>query len=168
MDDKEVFLGLGGNVGDVASNFCKALDFLAATPQIKNIQLSRVYRTSPVSDIPQMPYLNAVCRLTTSFTAYELLKHLQAIQMQMGQTPKSKNAPRMIDLDILFFGNEAHSSPDLEIPHPRWKERLFVLTPLLDLIQMVKIPGEEGPIDLNEIVKNFHNKHNELILLHKG
>lgn len=166
---KEVFVGLGGNVGDVYTTFLKALEYLSAIPAIQDIKMSNVYQTTPVSDIPQALFLNSICGFSTSLTAMELLRLLQSIQIRLGQMPKPKNAPRIIDLDILFFGDEIHHSPELEIPHPKWSERLFVLVPLLDLIKSVKVPGpdrrQDKLIDLKEMIQNFQNNHEESIIL---
>jgi 2-amino-4-hydroxy-6-hydroxymethyldihydropteridine diphosphokinase len=135
---KKVFLGLGGNLGDSQ----KILD--QAVQEIKKIcsdvVCSQYYVTAPVSPEPQPDYLNAVCKLNTNMSALELLKKLQNIEKKLGKIPKPKTAPRKIDIDILLFGTEKHNTTELEVPHPRWHERLFVLEPLLDLIEEVTLP----------------------------
>lgn len=146
-----VYLGLGGNIGDTSSIFNHTLSLISDLPGVKNLEASSFYKTAPVSDIPQPDYLNAVCRFKTRLNARQLLGLLQTIEKSQGKFPKPKNVPRIIDIDILFFGTESHASPDLEIPHPRWSERLFVVVPLLDLTSSIAIPGNgccEQMIDL--------------------
>lgn len=162
--EKSVYMGLGGNVGSVYQSFQQALNFLQEMPEIKEIELSKIYQTTPVSDIPQPPYLNAVCRFQTTFDPFVLLRKSQEIQKKLGQNPKPQNARRIIDLDILFYGDEKYETPELQIPHPRWQERLFVLIPLSDLTEQLTFL-DRGPVDIKELIKNFHNKHQETVLL---
>lgn len=171
MQYREVFVALGGNIGDTESIFQKALDAIADIPAVKDLSVSRYYRTTPVSPIPQNFYLNAVCRFETALSAHDLLQRLQYVEVKLGKQPKPKEAARVIDLDILFFGNENHVSPDLEIPHPKWNERLFVLQPLADLTDQVVIPGKafgtSNVVNLAQCLKNFKNPYNEIISLHQ-
>lgn len=146
----ECYLGLGGNVGDTLALFSKALDAIAASEHVQLLETSRFFRTTPVSDIPQDPYLNAACRLKTDLSPFELLEFLQKIEKKLDKIPKAKNAPRPIDLDILFYGNVQLDHPLLQLPHPRWKERLFVLAPLADLIPTVDL-------------QKFNNPHEECV-----
>lgn len=141
---ESVYLGLGGNIGDRMSLLRQALALIAAIPEVQNLEVSSFYETEPVSDIPQSNYLNAVCRLTTRLKAHQLLASLQEIERVLGKVPKPKNVPRVIDIDILFFGREGHKTHDLEIPHPRWRERLFVIVPLLDLTKTIVVPSFEN------------------------
>jgi 2-amino-4-hydroxy-6-hydroxymethyldihydropteridine diphosphokinase len=164
MGYQDVFIGMGGNLGDVFASFQQVLTIFSSDPRIRNVQMSKIYQTSPVSDIPQPLYLNAVCRFQTTFSPLELLGFLQEIQVAMGQAPKPKNAPRIIDLDILFFGEAEYRTPELQIPHPKWQERLFVLIPLADLTQTLKIPYEKNEIDLQEIIQSFENRHQEVMV----
>lgn len=163
----EVFIGLGGNMGDVCATLQHALRLIARLEQVWLTGVSRFYLTTPVSDIPQDPYTNAVCRCNTTLSAPELLKKLQHIEKLLGKVPIEKNAPRPIDLDILFFGSERYDSPTLKIPHPRWKERLFVLRPLADLTSEISIPNADGSghkrFNLLEYLKTFPNPHQETV-----
>lgn len=151
-----VYLGLGGNIGDSLAVLTNTLSLISHLPGVTDLEVSSFYKTAPVSDIPQPDYLNAVCRFKTDLNARQLLGPLQAIEKSQGKFPKPKNVPRILDIDILFFGTESHAAPDLEIPHPRWQERLFVVIPLLDLTTTITIPGNghsEQIIDLI-ILKN--------------
>lgn len=156
---REVYLGLGGNVGDSLAILQSALRNIEQLA-IKDFKASRFYRTKPVSEIEQSWFVNAVCRFNTMMDARELLYKLQQIEATHGKVPKPKNAPRPIDIDLLFYGNERHNSVDCEIPHPRWKERLFVIKPLSDLTSSIVIPGvNEGDkgvlVDLMELIRTF-------------
>lgn len=161
MQNSEVYVGLGGNVGDSISIVKESLQQIQALTQVKNFQVSHFYRTQPESDIPQNEYVNAVCRFDTSFNAKELLAALQKIENSLGKIPKPKNAPRIIDLDILFFGKERWNESDLEIPHPRWKQRLFVLTPLADLV--THIDDGRCAIDIHQLIRSFPSAHRKQV-----
>ncbi len=158
MPKSLVYIGLGGNLGNVEQTFHQALKQLALIPGNDLAVVSNFYQTQPVSDLPQPPYLNAVCRFRTSLLPHELLYHSQRIQCLLGQLPKPKNAPRKIDLDILFYGNQVIETPDLEVPHPRWRERLFVLVPLADLVEIIIEPRKGERIVLKEEIK----RHSDL------
>lgn len=168
MNFSEVFVALGGNIGDTQTVLQEALAQIGQLSQVNSLKSSRFYITTPVSEIPQKDYLNAVCAFKTSFSAEELLLALQQIETRLGKIQKAKDAPRIIDLDILFFGLESHATPTLEIPHPKWRERLFVLTPLCDLTTEITVPNSGGgfeKIDLTKLIKEFPNKYNEQINL---
>jgi len=136
---KEVFLGLGGNIGAVTETLQKAEALIRALPHTQQVRFSRLYRTSPVSDILQNDYINCVCQLFTPLEPKNLLRALQKIETQLGKVKKEKNAPRILDIDILLFGDEVMSHEELELPHPRWWDRLFVLIPLAELMGTVEI-----------------------------
>lgn len=140
----DIYVGIGSNLADPIEKVTEALCLLEALPAISEFAASPLYLTSPVSDLPQPDFVNAVCRFKTTLTPVELFAELQKIERHMGQSPKPKNAPRLIDLDILFFGQASFQTEQLEIPHPRWKERLFVLRPLADLTPYV--PGTDIPL----------------------
>ena len=107
--------------------------------------------------------------MNTTLSPHKLLKILQEIERIMGKVPKSKNAPRILDIDILFYGQETHNDPDLTIPHPSWQERLFVLMPLKDLVKTLYVPSEKAGaglrLDLQDYIKNFSNPFHEDVRL---
>lgn len=160
-----VYIGLGGNIGDSKSVLKQGLDRLALLADMQSFKSSCLYETTPVSAIPQNPYLNAVCTFKTSLSPSELLAAFQKIEKDLGKQVKAKDEPRIIDLDLLFYGTEYCNERDLQLPHPRWKERLFVLVPLLELTFTVPVfDGKElVVIDLCELAKNFKNTHNEVV-----
>lgn len=149
-----VFLSFGGNEGNVSSTITQALSLLSLQPAISLIQSSEFYLTSPVNmtDINSCThFINAVCSLQTEASAEEIFRITREIEIKLGKIPKPKTAPRPIDIDLLFYGElmlekkfEGKSDVLLEIPHPRWKERLFVLVPLRDLTKEIVLNTSSG------------------------
>lgn len=154
-----VYVGLGGNLGNTVEVFKSVLKEIAALQGIEGLKVSGFYETLPVSDLPQPLFVNAACCFKTTLKAHDLLRELQEIERRHGKIPKPQNAPRIIDLDILFFGTQRYQDDDLEIPHPRVLERLFVLVPLLDLTHSIFMPGEVEPLDLKQLIESFPNTH---------
>ena len=110
----------------------RAVTALQQHPDLRGVEVSRLYRTVPHQ--AQGPdFINAVVRLQTPLTAPALLELLQDLEQQAGRERPYPNAPRTLDLDLIFYGDACILSPRLTVPHPRWRERAFVLHPLLDL-----------------------------------
>ena len=126
-----VYLGLGSNLGDRQHNLARAVELLAEKVSIE--KLSSLYETEPIGYREQPWFLNAVCEATTSLTPEELLILAKEIEVALGRLPSFSNAPRPMDIDILFYGNEIIHSTQLTIPHPRLEERAFVLLPLAEI-----------------------------------
>ncbi|MBA3237913.1 MAG: 2-amino-4-hydroxy-6-hydroxymethyldihydropteridine diphosphokinase [Parachlamydiaceae bacterium] len=169
-----VYVALGGNIGDAASTITDAAEAIQALPQIEAFNISRYYLTTPVSPIPQNHYVNAVCSFKTKQGLLPLFAELQKIEQHLGKGVKRKDAPRVIDLDLLFYGvvnfkGEDMRGSELRVPHNDWKDRLFVLLPLLDLTDEITITTSDGvkKINLKEHVKNFPNPHHETIIVLK-
>ncbi|MEM1113768.1 MAG: 2-amino-4-hydroxy-6-hydroxymethyldihydropteridine diphosphokinase [Pseudomonadota bacterium] len=129
----DVFVGLGSNLGDPASQLSRAQAALAALPFTRLMALSAVYRSRAVGPGEQPDYLNAVARLTTELSAEMLLDALQDIESRQGRQRVERWGARTLDLDLLFYGDEQLDTPRLRVPHPRIAERDFVLYPLRDL-----------------------------------
>ncbi len=127
------YIGIGSNLGDRRGYIDKAIAALGASKGIEVARVSSIYETEPVSDIPQSRYLNGVLEIETDLSARSLLSELIRIEESLGRVRTVKNAPRTIDLDILYFGNERICDKDLTIPHPRIAEREFVLKGLREL-----------------------------------
>jgi 2-amino-4-hydroxy-6-hydroxymethyldihydropteridine diphosphokinase len=128
----DVVVALGSNVGDRESHLAFAVSRLSEL--LTNLRQSRWYDTAPVGVSPDQPrYLNGVVAGTTPLSARELLEALLAIEQAAGRTRLSPMAPRTLDLDLILFGKERIAEPGLTVPHPRFRERLFVLEPLADL-----------------------------------
>ena len=127
------YLGLGSNLGDRLGHLAGALGGLAADDRIRVVAVSPVYETSPVGGPAQPDYLNAVVALDTDRTARELLGVAQALEAAAGRVRAERWGPRTLDVDVLVVVGETVRAPDLEVPHPRLRERAFVLAPLHDL-----------------------------------
>ena len=131
-DPVEAFIGLGANLGDAREALESALRELARLPGTELLAASRIYRSAPV-DAGGPDYLNAVARISTCLGAPELLAELQRLEAGAGRERPYRNAPRTLDLDLLHYGSARMTSPRLTVPHPRWRERAFVLLPLREL-----------------------------------
>jgi 2-amino-4-hydroxy-6-hydroxymethyldihydropteridine diphosphokinase len=130
----QAFLGLGSNVGERRSFCRRAVAALDATEDIRVGRCSSLYETSPVGGPPQRSFVNMVCAIATDLDSRVLLERCQAIEHRLGREPTELRwGPRVIDIDILTFGDEKINEPGLEIPHPRMVERRFVLIPLLEI-----------------------------------
>lgn len=128
------WIGIGSNVGDRAS-FCRqAVSELGSTEGIDVRATSSLYETSPIGGPPQRSYVNAAAKVATSLGARELFTACKDIEVRMGRDDAAMRwGPRVIDLDLLLYGEDKVVEPDLEIPHPRMTERRFVLVPLLEI-----------------------------------
>ncbi len=125
------YLSLGANLGDRRETMNKALDYLSQRTRL--VKVSSVYDTEAVGNAEQPRFLNLVCQISTRLAPAELLMLAKGIEIKLGRQPGKVNAPRPIDIDILFYGNEVVKSPELTIPHPRLTERAFVLVPLAEI-----------------------------------
>jgi len=126
-----VYLGLGSNLGDRIGNLEKAVEHLRRKVDIE--RASSVYETEPVGYEDQPLFLNAVVSAATELEPLELLRFAKQIETELGRKPGFRNAPRIIDIDILFYGDRIVQSRELVIPHPRVSERAFVLVPLAEV-----------------------------------
>ncbi|KAF0109437.1 MAG: 2-amino-4-hydroxy-6-hydroxymethyldihydropteridine diphosphokinase [Chloroflexi bacterium] len=134
-----VFLALGTNIGNRRENLTRAREELEK--QVTLVQSSSIYETSPWGLLDQPSFLNQVVEGRTRFDPYELLKFVKEIEIKMGRVTTERYGPRIIDIDILFFGDQALNTPNLVIPHPRMAERAFVLIPLAEIQPELIIPG---------------------------
>ena len=126
-----VYLALGTNLGDRAGNLRRAL---AALPPAFTVEaVSPVYETEPMYVTAQPTFLNMVCRATTTLLPLEALQALKLLEAELGREPAIRFGPRLIDIDLLFYGDIVFDSPELILPHPRLHERAFVLVPLADI-----------------------------------
>lgn len=144
MEMTRVYLSLGGNEGLVLTRLKYALHLLSLQANVHSLQVSHFYQTAPIEVNSSSWFINAVCSVETSLKPTEVFNITQAIEIQLGKVNKPKNASRPIDIDLLFYGHLVQKEAELQIPHPRWKERLFVLIPLSDLIPEIIIHGSGG------------------------
>ncbi len=127
------YVGLGSNLGDREGNLRRALDRLAAEPGLRVVEVSRFVETAPVGGPAQPRYLNGVCAVETEAPPRALLDRLLALERELGRVRGERWGPRVIDLDLLFWGDRVIAEADLVIPHPRAHERAFVLEPLCEI-----------------------------------
>lgn len=126
------FIALGANLGEPAQTLRDALTSLGATPGVRMLKASSLYRTAPI-DSSGPDYINAVAEIATILSAPALLDALQAIEQRAGRERPYRNAPRTLDLDLLLYGAGRSHSPRLSVPHPRMWERAFVVVPLAEI-----------------------------------
>jgi 2-amino-4-hydroxy-6-hydroxymethyldihydropteridine diphosphokinase len=131
-DPVAAFVALGGNLGDPRATVLQAFDALAALPRTRLLARSRLYRTAP-HETSGPDFINAVAHIETCLTAPALLAALHAIELAAGRQRPWVNAPRTLDLDLLLYGDARIHSPQLTVPHPRMRQRAFVLHPLADV-----------------------------------
>jgi len=132
-------IALGSNIGDRAGHIDHAVSRLNAL--LTDMRVSRLRETVPVGvSGPQSLYLNGVLVGQAGMAARELLSLLHEIEAERGRERPYSNAPRTLDLDLIFFGSETIGEPDLAIPHPRFRERRFVLEPLAELVPDMRDP----------------------------
>ena len=135
------YIGVGSNLEDPRAQVEGALGELAELPRSRLVARSSLYRSAPLGYEAQPEFINAVARLDTELAAAELLAGLQAIEAEHGRRRSFANAPRSLDLDLLLFGEQRISGPELTVPHPRMHERAFVLVPLIEIAPDAQIPG---------------------------
>ena len=136
---KLIYLSLGSNVGDREEYLREAIEALASRG-VRVARVSPVYETEPVDYREQGWFLNLVVEGETALAAEELLAQIAEIEEALGRVREVPKGPRTIDIDILFYGEEAIRTPSLELPHPRIAERRFVLAPLADLAPELRHP----------------------------
>ena len=138
MTQVMIFLSLGSNMGSREQNLGKGLELLARSMEVA--ETSSIYETEPWGYSEQPPFLNMVCRVRTDKTLEELLSLCQTVELAVGRKPTFRYGPRVLDVDILDYGEKVIAIPTLEVPHPRMAERAFVLVPLLEIAPDWKHP----------------------------
>lgn len=138
---ERVFIGLGGNLGDPRKAMAASLRSLAASSVIKITGVSSLYRTPPWGKTDQPGFLNAVAELACEVSPRELLDLCLDIERDLKRERTEKWGPRVIDIDILAFGEETIDEAGLVVPHPRLHERAFVLVPFAEIAPDFVIGG---------------------------
>jgi 2-amino-4-hydroxy-6-hydroxymethyldihydropteridine diphosphokinase len=141
----QIYISLGSNLGDRAANLMTAIVHMGEC--ISNIQKSPLYETPPWGVLEQPTFLNMAITGTTQLTPYRLLAFLKKIEGEMGRVETLHWGPRVIDLDILLYGDLQVQRPRLTIPHANITERAFVLVPLADLAPQLVIPGTDRTVN---------------------
>lgn len=132
------YVGIGSNLADPRAQVLDALEELDRLPHTRVVKKSSLYRSAPLGYAAQPDFVNAVAQLETALPAERLLAELQEIEARHGRKRSFPNAPRTLDLDVLLYGDAVLSLPALTIPHPRMRERAFVLKPLIEISPHLK------------------------------
>ncbi len=141
MGEVTTYIGVGSNEGSPLQQCRKAIDSLGKTAGVRLIEVSSFYRTAPVGLVEQADFINAVCGIRSFIPPGELLQRLKDIERAMGRRETVHWGPRIIDLDILLYGQEMVTEGDLVIPHPELHKRRFVLEPLNEIASYVIHPA---------------------------
>jgi 2-amino-4-hydroxy-6-hydroxymethyldihydropteridine diphosphokinase len=136
-----VAFSLGANLGDRLGALQGAVEMLAGSGLLQDLQVSAVYETDPVGGPEQAAYLNAVLVATSSALPIVLLELAHAAEQQFGRTRETRWGPRTLDIDVLVVGETRSDDPALTLPHPRAHERSFVLVPWAEVDPGAELPG---------------------------
>ncbi|HOQ52928.1 MAG TPA: 2-amino-4-hydroxy-6-hydroxymethyldihydropteridine diphosphokinase [Micropruina sp.] len=146
---RPVVFSLGSNLGDRLAYLQAAVDALRATPNLSVVDVSPVYETDPVGPVLDQPkFLNAVVRADTALASLVLLERAQAIENAYRRTRELPGGPRTLDVDVIVVGERIKNTPVLTLPHPRARERAFVLVPWLDIDPAATLPEQGLVADL--------------------
>ena len=159
------YIGIGSNLGDPIKNCQDAVDQVSGVESVQLVKVSSFYLTEPVSintDNHQKWFINAVCEIRTNLNARDLLSKMQHIEAAMGRKREIKGEPRIIDLDLLFYGQVIINEDNLKVPHPEISKRRFVLEPLSEIASFyihpvfgVSIRGLKDRLNDDKIVKVY-------------
>ena len=166
------YLGLGSNLGNRRQHLAEAVRRLHTGPALQVVKVSSVYESSPVGVTAQPDFLNLVVQVETPHTPHELLAECLRMETDLGRVRSERWGPRTMDIDLLLYGNMRINDERLTVPHPRMRERSFVLTPLTEVAPGLKLEGKTigelaaalgeaglrklGPLDWAE--KEFFNR----------
>jgi 2-amino-4-hydroxy-6-hydroxymethyldihydropteridine diphosphokinase len=134
------YIGIGSNQGDPLENCRRAIEGIVSEGTNRLVRCSSFYRTEPVGKKDQNWFVNAVALVETSLGPREMLESLLSLEKEIGRVRGERWGPRVIDLDILFYGEKVIDEEDLQVPHPRLHERRFVLIPLAEIAPDLKHP----------------------------
>jgi 2-amino-4-hydroxy-6-hydroxymethyldihydropteridine diphosphokinase len=136
-----IYLSLGSNLGDRQSNL-EAVRF-ALLPDVVIRESSSIYETEPWGYPDQPDFLNQLLLAETTLSPRELLEFIKDLERSIGRKPSFRFGPRLVDIDIIFYGNQIIQEPGLEVPHPRFSKRAFVLVPLAEISPDLIVPGTD-------------------------
>ncbi len=146
-------VAVGANLGDAIATVQQALRELAVLPETQLVRASSLYRSAPYE--AQGPdFINAAALIQTHLSPLALLHALQQLEQQSGRERPYKNAPRTLDMDVIFYGDVAMASAELTLPHPRWQERAFVLQPLAEIWPQ-RVSAEQLRVVQDQIIQRI-------------
>jgi 2-amino-4-hydroxy-6-hydroxymethyldihydropteridine diphosphokinase len=158
-------IALGSNIEPRAQYLNDAIDLLAEHEKIKAVNQSSIYETDPIGYEDQAPFLNMVIEIETELPPLDLLSYCQKVEKALGRERKIRWGPRTVDLDILVYNHKSVQNERLTIPHPRMLERAFVLIPLSEVGNDVKINNHSVQFYIDKLsdkdrkgVKKWHHK----------
>ena len=148
MEPVTAYLSLGSNVGDRESNLAQATMALSINFDISDIESSSYFESDPLYNLDQPDFLNSVVKCTTTLKPFDFLDVCKRIEKMLGRAKnRKKNAPRIIDVDILFHGDSVMETDELKLPHPMLGVRKFVLIPFAELEPDFQIPHSKFTIN---------------------
>jgi len=146
-----VYLSLGGNLGDPARSMGAALRILDADDSTRVVAVSSLYRTPPWGKLDQPDFLNAAAEISTTLAPRALLELCLDAERKLKRVREERWGPRLIDIDILVYGERIIHETGLEVPHPRMLERAFVLAPLAEIAPSLAVGGRSVSERLNSV-----------------
>lgn len=153
------FLSLGANIGDRFEHLKKAIQLLKQEKGIWLESISNIYETDPVGFVEQPAFLNMVLGGKTELTPEQLLQAVLEVERKLGRVREVRWGPRTLDIDILTYGQETIAEGNLEIPHPRMQDRLFVLIPFAEIAAVQKIPVGKNQFQTpSQLLENVKDK----------
>jgi len=158
-----IFVGLGANLGDPIGQLRKAVQLCAL--RFSNLRLAPLYRTQPVGPEPQPDFYNSVLQATTTLSPEQTFEALQAVERTLGRVRQLRWGPRLIDLDLLVYGDRTVQTPKLVVPHPELHRRRFVLVPLADLAPQLPIAGQNR--DVRALLADLAASHGDVVQVAK-
>ncbi|MBP6940715.1 MAG: 2-amino-4-hydroxy-6-hydroxymethyldihydropteridine diphosphokinase [Syntrophorhabdaceae bacterium] len=157
-----VFIGIGSNIGDKIRNCIDSIKAIARDKRARIRSASSLYLASPVSEIAQEDFVNCAVSIDWDDTASELLRLLNSIESGMGRKRSIKNGPRIIDLDILLFGDALIDEASLTVPHPELHRRRFAIVPCIEIEQDIFHPLYKKP--LKEFLPHIDDNQKTVLL----
>ena len=150
----KAYLGIGTNIGDKRANIDKSLELLNDHPQLEVTNVSSYYETEPVGFTEQDWFQNIVAEVETDLEPYDLLALCNQVEKDLGRERIIRWGPRIIDVDILTYGDYTSDAEKLTVPHPRMHERAFVMVPLYEINPELVISGQ----DIKEILDSLEGE----------
>ena len=148
------YVALGANLGQARATVLRAMDDLAVLPRTRLVARSSLYRSAPV-DASGPDFINAVVAIDTELAPEALLLEMQRIELGAGRERPYRNAPRTLDLDLLYHGDVHMATPALTLPHPRLAERAFVLLPLAEIAPSRVTPAQLARV-ADQVIERLH------------
>ena len=155
------YIGIGSNLGTPGKNCANAIEKISRTKDIKIISKSSFYQTEPIGGVQQGWFVNSAIEIETDLSPENLLSVLLNLELAMGRIRKEKWGPRLIDLDLLFYGNLVLENKSLTLPHPEIQNRKFVLVPMCEIAENLIHPT------LKKTIKTLLQESSDITIVKK-